>query len=179
MTLFNAPNLLSLSRIPLGFGAGLLLVDAASPKELWLPLSLMVIAELTDGLDGWVARRFNQVSPAGKLIDPLSDSIYRLSIFSAFVVTAWLPLWMFWIFMVRDICVSYVRLIALQRGTTLSARLSGKLKAIIQAIVQILAVCSVMVFGVGAIDYVAWMFAIAAAVTIYSLLDYLRALKDF
>jgi CDP-diacylglycerol--glycerol-3-phosphate 3-phosphatidyltransferase len=133
----NAPNLITLSRIliaPLfafafmrGFRGGDGLV------WLWLSVSSLVLIEISDALDGKVARSANLVSDFGKFFDPLADSMSRLTVFCAFLVTEIIPIWMFLILLYRDIIVSAIRYMCIKQGVVVSARFSGKLKAILQA----------------------------------------------
>jgi CDP-diacylglycerol---glycerol-3-phosphate 3-phosphatidyltransferase len=69
--IWNIPNALSISRLPLGAG----LFCAISYKEWWLGVLLMTIAALTDWADGWWARKFGPLSPIGRSLDPLTDKV--------------------------------------------------------------------------------------------------------
>jgi len=110
-------------------------------------LATAAIIELTDLLDGFVARRLEQVSPLGKLIDPLADSISRFSVFLAFTTDRsvaadkW-PVLLVVLIFYRDTLVAYTRTFAASTGIVLAARLSGKLKAVVQ--------------GVGILLFLAW-----------------------
>src|SRR5205085_953924 len=96
-------------------------------------LALVIVAELTDLFDGMAARRRNQVTELGKILDPMADSIFRLSVFLAFTqgIVA-LPLWLVLLFFYRDSIISMLRTICALRGFTLAARFSGKVKAVVQ-----------------------------------------------
>lgn len=167
----NWPNALTLSRVGLG---ALCLIPLASDAEgaLLLAFALMVAAELTDFLDGFVARLTNSVSEAGKILDPMADSMYRLMIFAAFVENNWMPAWMLAIFIVRDVGVAYTRIIASRHGGSVASRFSGKAKAVAQGAAQ-LWVVGALAFGVAALQsFSQTLLLIAAAVTLYSLVDY-------
>jgi CDP-diacylglycerol---glycerol-3-phosphate 3-phosphatidyltransferase len=100
----------------------------------YLLLLLLVICELTDALDGFFARKLGAVSDLGKLIDPMADSIYRISVFLTFTrPPVSLPLVIVFLFLYRDSFISTLRQICALRGFALAARPSGKLKAILQA----------------------------------------------
>ncbi len=101
---------------------------------LWLSFAILLIIELSDAFDGHVARTFNQVSDFGKLFDPFADSLSRLTIFVSFLVVQMIPVWMFLVFLYRDLFVAALRLLCLKNNRVVAARLSGKLKAIFQAI---------------------------------------------
>lgn len=100
----------------------------------YLLFLLLGIGELSDLADGYFARRYNEVTELGKILDPMADSIYRLSIFFTFTLPPIrLPMVLIFILFYRDTVISTLRTICALRGVTLAARPSGKLKAIIQA----------------------------------------------
>lgn len=103
-----------------------------------LPVILMVllaISEATDFLDGFVARKWDQVTDLGKLLDPMSDTLARISMFFAFTQGAiQLPLVLVLLFFYRELSISLLRTLCAMRGFALAARKSGKVKAILQAI---------------------------------------------
>ena len=176
-------NLLTLSRIALSpffvwaFLAGH--TGEHSIRAQWIALAIAVSFELTDAFDGWVARRRNEVSDFGKILDPLADSVSRFTVFLAFLVEGWASVWaiapLFW----RDSIVSTVRVLAASQGVIVSARFSGKLKAVVQggAIVGILAAACFRETLGWELDDVkilsGRLMTFVAAVTVYSLFDYL------
>ena len=103
---------------------------------IWMPyilLFLVSLCEVSDILDGVIARRKRQVTDLGKILDPMADSIVRLSVFLSFTQgIIKLPLLLVLVFVVRDAVISTLRTLCALRGTTLAARSSGKLKAIFQ-----------------------------------------------
>lgn len=174
----KVPNLVTLSRLVL---APLFLVAFVGGGDAGLPwaLALAVFFEVTDMVDGYVARRLEQTSQLGKILDPLADSVSRFTVFLGFLVEGWAGVWaiapLFW----RDSIVSTVRVLAASQGVLVSARFSGKLKAIVQgaAIVGILAAaCFRDRLGLS-LDEVKELSNTAmryvAAVTLLSLVDYL------
>ena len=92
-----------------------------------------VISELTDLFDGIVARRRNEVTNFGKILDPLADSISRLTIFICFVYGGQAPIYLVIFILYRDSMVATIRTVCAYRGVVVSARRSGKLKAVVQA----------------------------------------------
>lgn len=152
-----------------------LLVNGSN-AALWAALGLMAVAEISDGVDGWVARRYGQVSAVGKILDPMADSLYRVSVFTAFAANRWMPVWMFLIMLWRDVSVSYLRVVAEQRIGTLAARQSGKLKAVSQGVAQILVVAGYAWWGTelpSEMHKLLWaVLFVATLVTGWSLFDY-------
>jgi CDP-diacylglycerol--glycerol-3-phosphate 3-phosphatidyltransferase len=173
--LWTLPNAITWYRVVAAVPIILLLVSG-STTALWGALALMVIAEVSDGIDGWVARRYGQVSAVGKILDPMADSLYRVSVFTAFAANRWMPVWMFLIMLWRDVSVSYLRVVAEQKIGTLAARQSGKWKAVAQGIAQILVVAVYAWWGTALPPDISWLLwsalLIATLVTAWSLIDY-------
>ncbi len=140
--LFNVPNTLSVSRMALTIPVVLLLLDRG-PLTLLIAIVLLNYLELTDACDGYIARKWNQVTDVGKLLDPMFDSLCRFTVFATLLKMDILPLWMLLIFFYRDVSVSYYRAFSAQRNVTMAARVSGKVKAVVQG-VGVLLVCIIM-----------------------------------
>ena len=164
----TVPNALTTSRVLLGFGMFALL--ALHSPLLWLVLVLAIASELSDVLDGMVARKMGLAGGFGQALDPLCDSLYRMTVFLAFAAAGWMPLWAVFPFLFRDIIVSYARIMAASRGVSIGARLSGKIKAVLQGSAQIGVIIAHMLHFP---DALSWSFiGLAAAMTLYSLFDY-------
>jgi CDP-diacylglycerol--glycerol-3-phosphate 3-phosphatidyltransferase len=98
---------------------------------LWF---VFVIIEISDMLDGSIARALDQVTDTGKLLDPFADVIARLTYFVCFVATQIMPVWAFIPIMYRELGVTYLRMIMYKDGFALAAKRGGKLKAVFYAI---------------------------------------------
>jgi CDP-diacylglycerol---glycerol-3-phosphate 3-phosphatidyltransferase len=99
-------------------------------------LALLALLEFSDAIDGYLARKLNKVTDLGKLLDPMADSISRISVFLTFTTGfLQLPLILVFVFFYRDALVSTLRAVCALQGFALAARTSGKIKAIFQAIV--------------------------------------------
>lgn len=130
-SLYSVPNLLSLSRVPLGIG-----VFACIATEIWpAALAIFAIATVTDWLDGWWARRFNQTSPVGRSLDPLTDKflICGTFIYLQSANVGVLP-WMVTVIVGREILITGIRGIVEATGQKFGADWFGKLKTILQCI---------------------------------------------
>lgn len=145
-------------------------------------LALLTILELTDAFDGHLARKFNQVTDLGKLIDPMADSISRLSVFLTFTEPpVHVPMLLVFLFLYRDSVISTLRTICALRGVALAARASGKIKAIIQAITAYMIVCMMIFHAYGLLstttlhDVSTALVTLAAGYALYSGLDYIVA----
>ena len=95
---------------------------------MWAALALFIIASLTDYVDGYIARKYNQVTDFGKFLDPLADKL--LVIVAMAILTEWgrFPAWALMIVLTREFAVTGLRLIAVQKGTVIAAGWSGKVK---------------------------------------------------
>ncbi|MFH1464424.1 MAG: CDP-alcohol phosphatidyltransferase family protein [Pseudomonadota bacterium] len=140
--LYTIPNIISVSRLALAIPTIWLLLRGDGPAMIFA-IVLLNYLELTDATDGYIARKWNQVSEVGKLLDPMFDSLCRFTIFATLLAAGILPLWMLLIFFYRDMSVSYYRAFAAQRQVTMSARVSGKVKAVVQGVGVIL-VCIIL-----------------------------------
>jgi CDP-diacylglycerol--glycerol-3-phosphate 3-phosphatidyltransferase len=141
LSLFTLANSLTLIRIFISpiFLLIYLQYQTLGISHLVLPyilLCLLGISELSDAFDGFLARRYNQVTDLGKILDPMADSISRISVFLTFTQPPVnIPLITVFIFLWRDSMISTLRTICALRGFALAARPSGKIKAIVQAVV--------------------------------------------
>ena len=95
---------------------------------LWISLGSFVVASLTDYVDGYVARKYNQVSDFGKFLDPLADKLLVISAMSMFTEWGIFPAWALMIVLTREFAVTGLRLVAVQKGTVIAAGWSGKVK---------------------------------------------------
>lgn len=152
---------------------------------VWLPyilLLLLIICECSDVLDGMLARKRNEVTELGKVLDPMADSITHISLFLTFTQSfVSLPLLLVLVFLYRDLFISTLRTLCALRGVALAARFSGKMKAILQAAVAFLIVFLMIPYTTGLISLELFqqisLFAvsIAALYTIISIGDYVYA----
>jgi CDP-diacylglycerol--glycerol-3-phosphate 3-phosphatidyltransferase len=137
---------------------------------------VFVIAAITDGLDGYIARRNRIVTKLGKLLDPLADKLLITAALISLVDMHLLAAWVAIVIISREFAVTGIRLIAAVEGRLIAASTLGKVKTI----VQILAIASSMLnnFPFAYLsEPLANLFAgivtwIAVLITIWSGLDY-------
>jgi len=127
----TVPNLISAIRLGLS-----LVLFVAIERTAWQPaLWLFLLAASTDWVDGWWARRFNQVSRLGRIFDPLVDKVIVCGAFILLAArggaSAILP-WMAVVVVLRELVVTAVRAEMERAGHDFSAGLSGKLKMVLQ-----------------------------------------------
>ncbi len=93
---------------------------------------LFVIASATDWLDGYLARRNNQITTLGKVLDPIADKILINSVFIIFAVLRLVPVWIVILMVVRDITVNALRIMLANKNVVLAADKWGKIKTVSQ-----------------------------------------------
>lgn len=130
---WNPANTLTLSRV---FAAAILvaLLKRSSPSSAIWAMVIFLAACFTDALDGWVARRRNQVTPWGQLMDPLADKILVFSVLACFVGTGEVPVWMFVVMLGREFLITSTRMLFAMHGSVRPARASGKNKTAAQMV---------------------------------------------
>ena len=160
------------------------------PITYWLIDLIFIIASITDKLDGYIARKNNQVTTFGKFLDPLADKILVLAAMIMLVEMAKLPAWIPIIVLAREFIVSGYRLIAVEKGgKVISASKWGKLKTVTQMFAIILAFLDLHTFGecfTGELQggdlvlnlIVTIMMIIQVIATIFSGVDYLKGAKE-
>ena len=134
---------------------------------MWISLGIFIVASLTDFVDGYIARTYNQTTDFGKFLDPLADKLLTISAMCVFCQWGSFPAWALMIVLTREFAVTGLRLVAVQKGNVIAAGWSGKVKT-----------ASTMV-GLGAmmaIPGVAWLNGLVIAVivvtTVYSGVEY-------
>lgn len=149
-------------------------------------LFLLLLSEFTDACDGYLARKYNQVTELGKILDPMADSIARLTVFLTFTQEPInLPVPLIFIFLYRDSAVSTLRTICALRGFALAARTSGKIKAAIQAMAAFAIILLMIPHSQGNLStenlqYIsAWIVFAAGLYTLFSGVDYIYANRQY
>ena len=92
---------------------------------MYVSLAIFIIASLTDFVDGYIARHYNQVTDFGKFIDPLADKLLTIAAMCMFCQWGVFPAWALMIVLTREFGVTGLRLIAVQKGTVIAAGENG------------------------------------------------------
>lgn len=158
------------------------------PKWIDVPAVLIIVLlvfifafiELSDLFDGKVARKRNEVSDLGKLLDPFSDSISRLTYFLCFTIEGYMPSWLFMPVLYRDLAVGFIRQLMAVQGVSMPARYSGKVKAVVYMVTGIVGTLYYFTILLGVSDGVPLpclvlmytLFAVTAATAVWTLIDY-------
>jgi CDP-diacylglycerol--glycerol-3-phosphate 3-phosphatidyltransferase len=135
----NLPNALTVLRIFLvPVLVVVLLTRTRTDGGLMLGVAIFGIAVLTDYLDGYFARRRNQVTRLGTLLDPLADKLLTASAFLSLVEMDAVPAWMVMIILGREFAVTGLRNVAAGRGYLIPASGLGKGKMVAQVVAILL-----------------------------------------
>lgn len=142
-----------------------------------IALTIFVIASATDGVDGYIARHYNQITTFGKFVDPLADKLLVSAAFTVLLFYGRMSPWAFVIVLAREFMVSGVRLVASAEGKVIAASIWGKLKTVSQMIAVVAAIILMNNFSfcpektaVMITNILIW---ISTALTVFSGVDYL------
>ena len=134
---------------------------------MWLSLAVFIIASLTDFVDGYIARRYNQTTDLGKFLDPLADKLLTIAAMVMFCEWGVFPAWALMLVLTREFAVTGLRLIAVQKGTVIAAGWSGKVKTASTMV----GLCAMM--ALPGIDILNWVvIGLIVATTLYSGIEY-------
>lgn len=180
----NLPNKLTVGRIfltPVFYLTFALTVLKGNLSLLWI-ISLWVIQiviEISDVLDGHIARSRNLVSDIGKILDPFSDVLSRVTYFICFTAAGLMPLWAMIIIVWREFCIMFIRMVVAKEGTALAARNGGKAKAVFYFISGMFALLVLTFQSLGLTNHINEMilagkvlFALAALSSVISFAEY-------
>lgn len=188
--MLNLPNALTILRIFfVPFLVGILLappwaladdpivIEKVHLREM-LGVFVFLAASLTDWLDGWLARRRNQVTTLGALLDPIADKLLMCAAFIALVELRFAPAWMVIIIVGRELAVTGLRAVAASYGTEIPASVWGKYKTGSQVIAIVLLILTKSLERWGRFEWLAvaalWVVMILALV---SAADYLLGFR--
>lgn len=141
--LFNLPNCMTLFRFPASplMAWFILSYDASGkrPETAWISIAIGILAILvflSDFYDGRVARHFGIVTDFGKIMDPIADSTFFMSLLFAFAAAPrfQLSIWFGLLVLYREVAIQILRRYAALTGTVLAAGWAGKLKMLVQSI---------------------------------------------
>ena len=102
------------------------------PTCTLIALILFCVASFTDFLDGYVARKYNQVTDFGKFVDPLADKLLVASALILFVEQKAMAGWMVCVILARELIITSLRVVAANKGVVMAATWTGKVKTCVQ-----------------------------------------------
>lgn len=136
---------------------------------LWMYLSLgiFILASLTDTLDGYIARHYNQTTDFGKFLDPLADKLLTLAAMCMFCQWNVFPAWALMVVLTREFAVSGLRMVASGKGNVIAAGWSGKIKTASTMV----GLCVMMALpGIPVVNWI--VIAVIVVTTLYSGVEY-------
>lgn len=134
---------------------------------MWIALGIFILASITDWIDGYIARKYHQVSDFGKFLDPLADKLLTIAAMAMFCQWGSFPAWALMIVLTREFAVSGLRMVAGPKGKVIAAGKSGKFKTASSMI----GLCVLMAFPT--IGWLAWVIVgMIVFTTVYSGVEY-------
>ncbi len=200
------PNVITVARIAVSPVIAWLALSPSASARLWA-FVLFVIAGLSDVWDGYLARRYDQITDMGKLLDPLADKLLLAATFIPFFIIShrgvpteeipwWgpLPVWVLVVIFGRELFITLFRSYAARKGVVIAAGRSGKQKALFQALFMgglllwyplsmwaTAAGWEGAAWGLWETLHRAWIgitLIVALLLTVYSMLDYLWSYRS-
>ena len=162
--------------------------DVLFTNIFWLMIVvwvLFIVVEITDLLDGMIARKRGEISNFGKLFDPFADTLTQVTLFFCFVIDGILPPILFLAMLYREFSVLFVRNLMLKKGVAIGARMGGKIKTVFYITAAGLALLAASVQRLGLADELfraitvaaSVVFGISVLIAIISLFDYVSVYR--
>jgi CDP-diacylglycerol--glycerol-3-phosphate 3-phosphatidyltransferase len=133
----NLPTWITVSRL-LGVPLLLTLLQNPTERSRWVALAIFLVAAGTDWLDGYLARKLNQVTDLGKFLDPLVDKLLVLAPLLMLIQLGQVPAWAVFLILARELAIAGWRV---NQPTISGANLWGKLKTVSQIAAIALLIC--------------------------------------
>jgi CDP-diacylglycerol--glycerol-3-phosphate 3-phosphatidyltransferase len=183
LRLILAPFFFVVYRLPEWLPAWSGVLVPVTVPVLW---ALFIISEISDLLDGKIARSRQEVSDFGKLYDPFADTLVRITYFLCFVLDGILPAVLFAVVLYREFSILFLRLQMMKKGITMGARRGGKIKAVSYMLAGVFALLSASALRLGLDRFVSpafslvfcfrlaarIVFALSVIIAVLSFLDY-------
>ncbi len=171
MTVPNMITLIRIAMIPVFMGVLL----SGMPNAELIALIIFIVASATDGIDGYIARKYNLITNFGKFIDPLADKLLVAAAILIFTANGQMGPVAAMLVFAREFIVTSIRLVAVNEGVVIAAAMSGKIKTC----TQIVAICLMLTpwreIAIGSVTLntlAVWAIVIA---TVWSGVDYIIA----
>ena len=166
MTLASKITMARVAMIP-AYMATMYLSHGEAGLWMYLSLAIFILASLTDFVDGYIARHYNQTTDFGKFLDPLADKLLTVAAMAMFCEWGVFPAWALMVILTREFAVSGLRMIASQKGSVIAAGWSGKVKTASTMV----GLCAMMAFpGIPALSTGVMLMIVAT--TLYSGVEY-------
>ena len=166
MTTASKITMVRVAMIPM-YMAAMYMSHGQAGMWMYISLGIFIIASLTDFVDGYIARHYNQTTDFGKFLDPLADKLLTIAVMTMFCEWGRFPAWALMIVLTREFAVTGLRLVAVQKGNVIAAGWSGKVKTASTMV----GLCAMMALpGVPVLNWV--VIAVIVITTVYSGAEY-------
>jgi CDP-diacylglycerol--glycerol-3-phosphate 3-phosphatidyltransferase len=173
---WNAPNIITVARIlfaPAFIWLLLVSTDQASDVTRWVAAGLFVVGMATDGVDGFIARRYNMVTDLGKILDPIADKVLTGGALITLSILGELPWWVTAIIVVREVGITIFRM-AVISDQVIPASRGGKIKTVMQFVAITAALMPLSALWGAPMDIVnTVLMTLVVIITLVTGLDYL------
>lgn len=149
------------------------------PLKNIITLVLFAVASFTDFLDGYLARKNNQVTTFGKFVDPIADKVLTTTMFILLAVNGLIPAVPVIVMIWRDILVDGVRMIAATNNTVMSAGILGKIKTVSQMFCIIFVLLNNLPFELLSFPFSDILLWFAAIISVMGGIDYFNQARDY
>ncbi len=134
---------------------------------MYLSLAIFIVASMTDFIDGYIARHYDQTTDFGKFLDPLADKLLTIAAMAMFCEWGVFPAWALMVILTREFAVSGLRMVASQKGNVIAAGWSGKVKTASTMV----GLCAMMALpGIAILNWI--VIAVIVGTTLYSGIEY-------
>ena len=162
MTTASKITMVRVAMIP-AYMAAMYMSHGQAGMWMYISLGIFIIASLTDFVDGYIARHYNQTTDFGKFLDPLADKLLTIAAMAMFCEWKIFPAWALMIVLTREFAVTGLRLVAVQKGNVIAAGWSGKVKTASTMV----GLCAMMALpGIPVLNWV--VIAVIVITTVYS-----------
>ena len=166
MTLASKITLVRVAMIP-AYMATMYISHGEANLWMYISLAIFIVASLTDFVDGYIARHYNQTTDFGKFLDPLADKLLTVAAMAMFCEWGIFPAWALMVILTREFAVSGLRMVASQKGSVIAAGWSGKVKTASTMV----GLCAMMALpGIPVLNWVVIIMIVAT--TLYSGVEY-------
>lgn len=173
MTTANIISLIRICLIPVFIAFALI---TGIPYNDYIAVGIFILASITDWIDGYIARKYNQITTFGKFLDPLADKLLVIAAALVLIERGDMGSVPAFIIVARELIVTSLRIVAMGEGIVIAAQKSGKAKTFIQMVGTIFLFTplrNAVAFGtVTAGDITVW---IMAAITLISGIEYFKS----
>ncbi len=141
-------------------------------------LALFLVASISDFLDGFIARKYNQITTLGKFIDPIADKALTTTMFILFAIDGIIPPLVVLIMVWRDILVDGIRMMCAERGVVVAAGLLGKAKTVAQMVAIVFVLLNNLPFALVGVPFADIMIWLSVFLSVISGASYFIQAKD-